>query len=48
MRRVDPKSEIFRKILKNVKYLKNVYLRQMVLKSGRNKLFRGENETKEV
>ena len=42
---MDPKNEIFRKILKNVKYLKNVHLRYMELKSGRNKLFQGENGT---
>ena len=43
MRRVDPKNEIFRKISKNVKYLKNVHLREMEFKPGRNKLFQGEN-----
>ena len=26
-RRVDPKNDIFRKIQKNIKYLKNVHLR---------------------
>ena len=40
---MDSKNEIFRKILKNVRYLKNIHLRYMELKSGRNKLFWGEN-----
>ena len=40
---MDPENKIFRKILKNVKYLKNVYLRYIELKPGQNKLFRGEN-----
>ena len=41
--RVNSKNEIFRKIPKNVKYLKNVHLRQMKFKLGQNKLFRGKN-----
>ena len=45
---MDPENEIFRKILKSVKNLKNVYLRWMELKPGLNKLFRDENITEEV
>ena len=45
---MDPESEIFRKIMKNIKYLKNVHLRLIELKSERNKLFWGENGTEEV
>ena len=45
---MDPKNEVFRKIPKNIKYLKNVHLREMKLKTGRNKIFRDENETEEV
>ena len=40
---MDPENEILRKILKNVRYLKNFHLRWMELKPRRNKLFQGEN-----
>ena len=41
-----PKNKIFKKILNNIKYLKNVHLRYMEFKPKRNKLFQGENGPK--
>ena len=42
-RQVDLENGIFRKISKNVKFLKNVHLRLFKLEPKRNKLFRSLN-----